>query len=104
MPGMGGGGGQRGGLNRVQHPDRQCTRQQNYVLAVHANNHSSNMIVNQCGAGWGGFEGAGSWAMRNWGKGGGTMGGLGGGGVNTFSSVNTTFCNFSSILCMVMIR
>ena len=34
----GGGGSAEAGLNRVQHPDRQCTRQQNYVLAVHANN------------------------------------------------------------------
>ena len=76
----GGGGVQRRGLNRVQHPDRQCTRQQNYVLAVHANNNYRNLIVNQCGAGWGGFEGAGSWAMRNWGKGGGGYGGSGGGG------------------------
>ena len=63
------GGGQRGGLNRVQHPDRQCTGQQNYVLALQANNEYSNMIVNQCGAGWGGFEGAGSWVMRNLGRG-----------------------------------
>ena len=103
MPGLGGGGVQRGGLNRVQHPDRQCTRQQNYVLAVHANNHSSNMIVNQCGAGWGGFEGAGSWAMRNWGKGGGAMGGLGG-GVKFFLECEHNLLQFSSILCMVMIR
>ena len=58
-------GAQRGWLNRVQHPDRQCTRQQHYVLAVHANNHSSNMTVNQCGAGWGGFESAGSWGIRD---------------------------------------
>jgi hypothetical protein len=49
---------QRGWLNGGQHPDKQCTRQQKYVLAVHANHHSSNMIVNRCNAGWGGCEGA----------------------------------------------
>ena len=65
MPGMVGGGGCRGGGQyQVQHPDTQCTRQQNYALTAHANKHSSNTIVNQLGAGWGGFEGAGSWAMR----------------------------------------
>ena len=47
----------------------QCTRQQDYVLVVHANNDYSNMIVNQCGAGLGGFEGAGSQEIRNWERG-----------------------------------
>ena len=53
LVGRGGRGVQRRGLNRVQHLDRQCTRQQNYVLDVYANNNYCHMIVNQCGAGWG---------------------------------------------------
>ena len=56
-----GGGGAGAGLNRVQHLYRLCTGQQNYVLAVHANNNYSYMIVNQCGAGWG--------ALRIWNQG-----------------------------------
>jgi hypothetical protein len=40
-----------GWLNHGQHPDRQCSRQQNYVLTVHAINHSSNTTINHCGAG-----------------------------------------------------
>ena len=67
-----------GCLHRVQHPDRQCSRPQNYVLDGHAINHSSNTAINQCGAGWGGFQGGGSCAMRIWGGGG--DGGQGGGG------------------------
>ena len=47
-----GGGGGAQGVAGCQHPDRQCTRQQNHVLVVPAHNHSSNVTVNQCGAGW----------------------------------------------------
>ena len=81
-----------------------CTRQQNYVLIVHANRQSGNMIVNQCGAGRGGFEGAGSWAMENQGKGGGggAVGGLGG-GVKLYLACKHNLLQYSSILCMVRI-
>ena len=60
------------------------------------------MTVNQCGAGWGGFESAGNWSMRNLG-GHLTMGNPGGGG-DSLSSVNTNLLQNSSILCVVVIR
>jgi hypothetical protein len=44
-------GGGTGWLNNVQHPDRQCSRPQNYVLPVHAINHPSYSTINHCGAG-----------------------------------------------------
>ena len=100
---VGRGGGQRGWLNfHVQHPDRHCTRQQNPLFAVHANNNYSNMIVNQCGAGWGGFEGAGSWAIGVLGGGGSTMG-LEGGRLKIVFKCEHNLLQFSGILCMVMI-
>ena len=100
---VGRGGGQRGWLNfHVQHPDRQCSRQQNYVLAVHAIIHSCNTTINRCGAGWGGFEGAGSWAIRVLGGGGSTMG-LEGGRLKIVFKCEHNLLQFSGILCMVMI-
>ena len=79
-------------------------RQQNYALAVHAINHSSNAIINQCGGGWGGFEGAGSWAMRILGveRGGGTMG-VDGGEVKMFFECKHNPLRYCGILCMGMI-
>ena len=63
---------------------KSCSVQQaaNYVLDGHAINHSSNTAINQCGAGWGGLQGGGSWAMRL-GRGG-TVGVKGGWGDNLY--------------------
>jgi hypothetical protein len=71
------------------------TRQHTYVLAVHANNQSSNTIINHCGAGWGGFEGAGNveGGVHNRGC---PVGEGGGGEHNSFSSVDTNVCNVAA--------
>ena len=60
------------------------------------------MTVNQCGAGWGGFESAGNWSMRNLG-GHLTMGNPGGGG-DFFVECEHKLLQNSSILCVVVIR
>ena len=93
------GGGARGWLNRVHHPGRQCSRQQYHVKAVHAIIYSSDATINQCGAGWGGFQGAGSWTLKI--GGGGTLGSKGG-GVKTFLECNHVLLQFRSILCTVI--
>ena len=93
------GGGGTGCLNRVQHPDRQCSRPQENVLEGHAINHSCNTAINRRSAGWGGFQGGGNLAMRI--GGGGDMGVQGGGG-ELFFECEHNLLRFGSILCMVL--
>ena len=90
---------QRGLLNRVQHPDRQCTRQQNCVLDVHANDHSSNIIIKQVVL----VEEALRVLEAGQSGGGGHHGGPGGGVVKSCLG-ELRLGHFGNVLCMVIIH
>ena len=91
-----------GWLNRVQHPDTHYTRQQMYLMTAHANKHSSNMIVGNCVLVREALRVLEAGRCGNLERGGNGGGGPRGGEI--LSRVSKQHLQFSSLLCMVVIR